>query len=212
MKLSPTQKEILVGLLLGDGHIEKRSSKDGTGSRFKYTQSAIRSPHIAYFNHVYSIFFSFCSPTFSPKIKTFVTKAAVKGEDRTYSSSSFSTLTLPVFNKYKALFYNGTTKIVPANIYTLLTYRGLAYWIMDDGSLQNKGLHLNTYGFSDSDLDLLKTVLESKFNLKISIHKHNKKKRIYIWEASLELIKPKLLPFVLSEMAYKIDHTQLLLK
>ena len=27
--------------------------------------------------------------------------------------------------------------------------RGLVYWIMDDGSLQNKGLHLNTYGFTN---------------------------------------------------------------
>jgi hypothetical protein len=43
-------------------------------------------------------------------------------------------------------------KIVPSNIQNLLTPRALAYWIMDDGSLQNKGLHLNTYGFTDQDI------------------------------------------------------------
>jgi len=26
---------------------------------------------------------------------------------------------------------------------------------MDDGSIKNKGLHLNTYGFSDDDIELL---------------------------------------------------------
>ena len=34
---------------------------------------------------------------------------------------------------------------------------------MDDGSLQNKGLHLNTYGFTKQDIFLLKTTLENKF-------------------------------------------------
>ena len=56
---------------------------------------------------------------------------------------------------------------------------------MDDGSLQNKGLHLNTYGFTQQDLFLLKTTLENMFGentLKCTIHKHQKGERIYIWE------------------------------
>jgi len=61
-----------------------------------------------------------------------------------YSSISFSTLTLPCFTYYNELFYNSDNrKIVPLNIAELLTR--LAYWIMDDGSLQNKGLHLSVY-------------------------------------------------------------------
>lgn len=40
------------------------------------------------------------------------------------------------------MFYNSDNlKIVPMIIENLLTPRALAYWIMDDGSLQNKGLH-----------------------------------------------------------------------
>ena len=53
-----------------------------------------------------------------------------------------------------------------------------------DGSLQNKGLHLNTYGFTDQDVLLLKSTLENIFGentLKCSIHKHKKGNRIYIW-------------------------------
>ena len=50
-------------------------------------------------------------------------------------------------------------KIVPSNIQDLLFPRGLAYWIMVDGSLQTKGLHLNTYGFKYQDVLKLKSTL-----------------------------------------------------
>ena len=49
---------------------------------------------------------------------------------------------------------------------------------MDDGSLQNKGLHLNVYGFSYNEVVLLKSTLETLFNpnafIKCSIHNHKK--------------------------------------
>ncbi len=64
---------------------------------------------------------------------------------------------MPCFNYYKNLFYiSDGLKIVPSNIQDLLTPRGLAYWIMVDGSIQNKGLHLNTYGFTYQDVLILK--------------------------------------------------------
>jgi len=50
---------------------------------------------------------------------------------------------------------------------------------MDDVSLQNKYLHLNTYGFSNQDVLKLKSILENMFGentLKCSIHKHKKEK------------------------------------
>jgi hypothetical protein len=56
---------------------------------------------------------------------------------------------LPCFNEYRELFYNNQNiKIIPNNLDNLLTAEGLAHWIMNDGSKQNTGLHLNTYGFS----------------------------------------------------------------
>ena len=57
---------------------------------------------------------------------------------------------------------------------------------MDDGSIQNKGLHLNTYSFSDEDVELLFKTLKVKFLLKCSIHKHKAGNRIYIWEESMK--------------------------
>ena len=146
--------EIMIGLLLGDGHIQKRSINGN--SRFIYGQSSLRYYHLNYFNHVLELFKPYLSKDFELKTKSFVDKRT----NNSYSSVNFATLSLPCFNYYRNIFYNSDNlKIVPSNIQDLLTPRGLAYWIMDDGSLQNKGLHLNTYGFSNQDILKLKSTL-----------------------------------------------------
>lgn len=78
---------------------------------------------------------------------------------------------------------------------------------MDDGSLQNRGLHLNTYGFTSSDVLLLKSVIENMFgekSIKCSIHKHKKGDRIYIWGESMELLRKNISKYMHKNMAYKI--------
>jgi hypothetical protein len=47
---------------------------------------------------------------------------------------------LPCFNVFREMFYMSNVKVVPNNIYDLLTPKGLAFWIMDDGSRQGDGL------------------------------------------------------------------------
>jgi hypothetical protein len=170
-----------------------------------YTQSSLRKHHINYFNHVLELLKPYLSKDFNPKSKNFKNKK----NNNVYSSIQFATLSLPCFNYYKALFYNSENKkIVPLNIGNLLTPIGLAYWIMDDGSLQNKGLHLNTYGFTDQDVLRLKTALENLFGentLKCSIHKHKTGNRIYIWEKSMVLIRNNISQFMHKDMLYKIN-------
>ena len=105
------------------------------------------------------------------------------------------------------MFYKNNVKIVPENIYDLLDDQGLAFWIMDDGSLQNKGLHLNTYAFSERDINLLMEVLTNKFKLKCSIHYHKKTKpRIYIWEQSMPLLRDNLTKFMHTDLLHKISY------
>ena len=199
--------EIMIGLLLGDGHIQKRSINGN--SRFIYGQSSLRLHHLNYFNHVFELFKPYLSKDFYPKKRSFTDKRS----NKIYSSVQFATLSLPCFNYYKDLFYNSNNlKIVPSNIQNLLSPRGLAYWIMDDGSLQNKGLHLNTYGFTPQDIFLLKTTLENMFGentLKCTIHKHQKGERIYIWEESMELVRNNLSQFMHKDMQYKINSDKL---
>ena len=199
--------EIMIGLLLGDGHIQKRSINGN--SRFIYGQSSLRLHHLNYFNHVFELFKPYLSKDLVLKKKIFTDKRS----NKKYSSVKFATLSLPCFNYFKDLFYNSNyLKIVPSNIQNLLSPRGLAYWIMDDDSLQNKGLHLNTYGFTPQDIFLLKTTLENMFGentLKCTIHKHQKGERIYIWEESMELVRNNISQFMHKDMQYKINSDKL---
>ena len=112
--------EILIGLLLGDGHLQCRN----INSRFFYGQSSLRKHHLNYFNHIYDLFNIFISKDFKVKPNSFVNKI----NNKSYSSVYFATLTLPCFNYYRDLFYDiNNKKIVPNNINKLLTPRGLAY-------------------------------------------------------------------------------------
>ena len=195
--------EIIVGLLLGDGHIQKRYINGN--SRFMYSQSSLRVHHLNYFNHILDLFRPYLSKEFKLKDRSFTDKKT----NKIYRSVSFATLALPCFNDYRNLFYNSNNlKIVPSNISNLLSPRGLAYWIMDDGSLQNKGLHLNTYGFKIEDVLILKQTLENMFgesSLNCSIHKHQKGHRIYIWEESMVQVRNNISKYMHKDMLYKIN-------
>ena len=194
--------EILVGILLGDGHVQKRSLNGN--SRFMYGQSSLRIHHLNYFKHVLNLFKPYLSETFKLKEKTFKDNRT----NNTYKSVNFATLSLPCFNQYKSLFYKNNKKIVPINIQELLTPIGLAYWIMDDGSIQNKGLHLNTYAFNSEDVLKLKSTLENMFgnnSLKCSIHKHKKGNRIYIFGESMDIFRNNISVHMHEDMLYKLN-------
>lgn len=125
--------------------------------------------------------------------------------NKKYSAISFTTMQLPCFNEYRDMFYNLNVKVVPENIYDLLTPRGLAFWIMDDGSRQGSGLHISVYGFSNTDVDKLMFTLQDKFNIKCSIHyNRDKKPRIYIFKESMDTLITLVKPYFIKEMLYKL--------
>ena len=119
IKLPLEVKEILIGILLGDGHISRRSST--ANSRLIYAQTAVA--HKEYFYYVFSFFSAFC-------VKDYIAQSKLVRDNRTkktYSSISFTTMQLPCFNVFKEMFYKVNVKIVPDNIQELLTPRGLAF-------------------------------------------------------------------------------------
>ena len=68
--------EIIVGLLLGDGHIQKRSINGN--SRFIYAQSSLRLQHLNYFNHILELFRPYLSKNFNLKNRNFTDKRTNK--------------------------------------------------------------------------------------------------------------------------------------
>lgn len=197
IKIPGEVKEILIGILLGDAHIAKRSSTGN--SRLIYAQTAFK--HKEYFDYVLSFFLDFCTKDYSLQTRIIVDNRSHKR----YNAISFTTMQLPCFNEYREMFYKLNVKVVPENIYKLLTPRGLAFWIMDDGSKQGSGLHLSVYGFSDTDVNKLMFTLQDKFNLKCSIHyNRDKKPIIYIFKESMDTLITLTKPYFIKEMLYKL--------
>lgn len=111
-------KEVLVGILLGDAHINKRSPT--ANSRLAYGQT---TKHEEYFDLVYNIFKPFCVNNHKP----YFNKSIDKRNNEMYFSFHFATMQLPCFNIYREIFYNLGKKLIPNNIYELLTPKGLAF-------------------------------------------------------------------------------------
>jgi len=190
-------KDVLIGILLGDAHISRRSLT--ANSRLTYTQTA--ESHKEYFELVYSLFQPFCVKDYTIQNKIFIDNRSAK----TYKALSFTSMQLPCFNVFREMFYISSVKTVPENIYDLLKPRSLAFWIMDDGSRQGDGLHISVYGFTNSDLDKLMFTLQDKYNLKCSIHLNkDNKPRIYIFKESMDNLKNLTKEYFVQEMLYKL--------
>ena len=132
-----------------------------------YAQSSLRIQHLNYFNLILDLFRPYLSKEFKLKDRSFTDKKT----NKIYSSVSFATLALPCFNDYRNLFYNSNNlKIVPSNISNLLSPRGLAYWIMDDGQqVKRGGVTLCTDSFNSQEINILRDALKTNFNLIILI-------------------------------------------
>lgn len=75
---------------------------------------------------------------------------------------------------------------------------------MDDGSKQNRGLHLNVYAFDEVSVHYLILVLQKKYNLICSVHNHSKGKRIYIFEESMPCLRSIVLEHTVPSIYYKL--------
>lgn len=193
--------EIIIGNILGDLYVNKRSNN--ANSRLEFKQSI---KNRIYIDHLYSLFENYCSSR--PRIETITLKS---NPGKEYKSIRFHTLTLPCFNYYWDLFYrfdgNRYKKVVPENLEYLLTPKGLAYWIMDDGTKMSgsNGLVLCTESFTLEEHQLIIQVLEDKFNLDCNIQETSKRNRIYIQSKSREKLLGLVKDYMLPHFYYKLN-------
>jgi hypothetical protein len=194
--LSDKLSEILVGLILGDLTCQKQKLQ--WNPTFKFVQGLI---HKNYLFHLYDLFQDYCSK--SPK------KCNTLPDKRTgkiYTYLVFYTYSLPCLVPLYELFYVDGKKVVPANIWELLTPLGLCYWICDDGSFckRDRAIVLSTQGFSLQEVELLLKVLTDKFNLKCAINKNGKAFVIRISTKSIPHIQSLLKDIMPPMMLHKI--------
>lgn len=164
----PLLYNIAIGCMLGDACMY-RVSKD---AKIKFEQGYM---HKEYLYHLFNLFknYTFHDEPYFRYDKSGVRKGLIK-------SYSFRTFTHPTFNPIWDIFIEKGKKIIrPGLIKNHLTAEGLAYWIMDDGSLQNdkKTMILHTQSYTNNEVNNLSLELNEKFKLnsKVIPHKTNAK-------------------------------------
>lgn len=189
MKLTDIQRETLVGLLLGDAHLESQNRGRTYRLKLEYAFS-----HREYAEHLYAIF------------RDWVLTPPQRKIDATHDNVWFQTVSHPSFRFYAHQFYDGGRKVVPKNIHRFLTPRGIAYWFMDDGSLksrESKGVIFNTHCYTREEISRLIAALE-QYQLRCSERKQDDGIQIYLSGDSYESFRKIVDPYMITAMRYKI--------
>lgn len=198
LKLSRKQRDILVGLMLGDGHLETQNQ--GKTYRLKIEYAAAKSD---YCQQIYEIFQEWVLTPPKPRSKN--------SSGHLSQNIAFSTLSHGAFRFYAQQFYLDGRKVVPSRIKKLLTPIGLAYWFMDDGSIKSKhskGVILNTQGFNKREVMALAELLESKFQLLASERRQKDGYQIYISGRSYERFVATVGDLIHPSMKYKLPEAR----
>jgi len=112
---------------------------------------------------------------------------------------------MPCLTELHSLFYPNGIKVIPSNIYDLLTPPALAHMVMGDGSTERHGLILCTDSYSIEDTIRLINVLIIKYRLECTLRVRRKNQyRIYIRQNSMSLLQRIVMPHMHSSMLYKL--------
>ena len=222
-RIGPHRQEVLEGLIgnmLGDGFAERR----GGSTRIVLKQSAKKVQYI-HFLHQLLCKGGVCNQE-APRLSKVVGKLG-----KHYFSARFNTYTFSSFNYIHEAFYVKQAsflqgqkdpqhmrfvKRVPPYISDLLTKRGLAHWIMDDGSpyksgKKTGGLRLSTESFSFQDVTILQKALLDNFSLESNLQRHTmqsgeRKPIIYIPKNQRPLLKRLCEQYFVDAMMYKLEY------
>lgn len=168
LKLSLRQRHILVGLLLGDGHLETRN---GRVYRLKVEHGEKQKEYVEWLFE-----------EFKPWIRA--TKPYKKTRKNGKVNYGFTTYSHGSFRFYAQQFYKEKKKIIPNQIKKILAPLSIAIWFLDDGSKKSdrhRSLVIHTVGFKKSELQKIASVLCEKYDIHSSLHKQrNDTWRLYI--------------------------------
>lgn len=194
LKLTKRQREIIVGTLLGDGHLETQTA--GRTYRLRIMHAASQREYIEWLYH------EFRNIAAGPLHEKYF---MVNGKD--YRSYWFDTKNSSSLRFYAHQFYPQGKKQVPKIIARLLTPLALAVWYMDDGSIKShetRGRILNTQGFLKGDIEHLMEILHKKFGITARLREQKEGFQIFIPSESYDVLVKVIDPHLISSMQYKL--------
>jgi recombination protein RecA len=182
-KLTSVQRELLIGSLLGDGHLRLHRKK----VVFEFLQSPEREFYVRWKHRV-------LGDLACPKIYHQMGK-------REYYK--LVTKTHPELTELYSLFYREGRKIVPEQIGKIMTPFAVAVWFMDDGSKSKNAIYFNTQGFSVLEQFRLIKVLR-RFQIIATLNRDGKYYRLRVLKRCNSKFLKLVRPYVLKEFAYKL--------
>lgn len=112
---------------------------------------------------------------------------------------------MPCMSVLHSLFYPKGIKVIPENIYNMLTPVALAHVIMGDGAIHPHGLILCTDSYSVQDVVRFMNVLIIRYRFECTLRFHRPNQpRIYIRQRSMGLLRTIVTPHMDSSMLYKL--------
>ena len=193
--LPPYQKSVIVGLLLSDGwlSLSKSNTIKNGNARLGFKQSLDKFEYVW---HVFNCLNHYCERYPYPY-------SSSRG-GKNYSSITVTTRALPCFTELYNIFYINNKKVIPYNIYDILTPAALAHLIMGDGTSQSGGLRICTDSFEIQDVVKLINVLIVRYRLITTLHTDRGRFRVYISKKSMPLLQSIVMPYMVSSMMYKL--------
>lgn len=155
--LTPEQHQLLIGSLLGDGHMAATSA---TSARFNESHCADQEEYLLWKSSVLGVYVSSITAT----------RKANKTSGGTYHGKAFTTHSCTQLRPYYDLFYPAPDRkrVFPWNLPKEMTPLVLAVWYMDDGGLANRYHPRIAFGLSDLSLDRAMRALR-KLGLKATL-------------------------------------------
>lgn len=185
--------QIVIGNILGDAWMERKSPT--SNARLRYEQ--ISPKHDERFYYTYNYYALYCAGNSTIRTRT------DKRTGTTNVSNMFSTRAMPFFTFFYELFYVNGIKTIPNDIGSYLTPVAVAFWIMDDGHW-NRGLTLNTQGFSVQGVELLVKALNTNFGINSYLRIEKGQPTIYITKSEVPILAKQVLSFMHPSTHYKL--------
>lgn len=193
IKIPSILRPLFIGIIISDAYIQQQYKGD---ARLQFKQT------YRHFEYFYSVFFRlshYCSKG------PYVTKTTL--HKKVHYGLGFTTRSLACITELYHLWYNGKQKIIPNNIYDLLTWESLAHWTYQksnikylyfSGTNRDKvyGLYIIVDAYKIKDIVLLMNVLMVRHRLSCTLQYKKNKPYIYIKNKSIPSLLRGVSPFI----------------
>lgn len=178
-ELDQKEKEFLIGVLLGDGHLRWRNK--GSGKSYPELILEQSSKHFEYVLWLKEQIKDWID---NPNKKIKQVRKVNKKNGMIYHSYPLKTICHPVFIDFYNGFYVDSKKTLNIDfIKQYFTELSLSVWIMDDGTIsKNRNIMICSNSFSKQENEELSKLLNEKFGIssKVLLNSHTKSLTYYL--------------------------------